>query len=129
MYFATTATGAPHVKTGKVKAIAITGKTRSPLLPNVPTFDEAGLENFYNHKRAPFGIVAPARTPKSIIDKLSAEVAKYVGQPEFRNVLIGLGLEPYQATPSEYADALKAGLAWNITTINVLKKKGVKFDF
>jgi tripartite-type tricarboxylate transporter receptor subunit TctC len=128
MYFSTTATGAPYVKAGKVKAIAITGKKRSPLLPDVPTFDEAGLANFYDHKRAPYGIVAPAGTPKPIVDKLSTEVAKYLAQPEFRNALISLGLDPYTSTPREYADVLKAGLDWNLNTITVLKKKGVKFD-
>ena len=128
MYFATTATGAPYVRAGKVKAIAITGKKRSPLLPDVPTFDEAGLADFYNHKRAPYGIVAPAGTPKPIIDKLSAEVAKYLAQPEFRDALIRMGLDPYLSTPREYADVLKAGMAWNVNTINMLKKKGVKFD-
>ncbi len=129
MYFSTTATGAPHVKAGKIKAIAITGKKRSPLLPGVPTFDEAGLPHFYNHKRAPYGIVAPAGTPKPIVDKLAAEIAKYVAQPAFRESLTTLGLDPYAANSSEYADVLKAGLAWNVDTISVLKKKGVKFDF
>jgi tripartite-type tricarboxylate transporter receptor subunit TctC len=128
MYFATTATGTPHVKAGKVKALAITGKKRSPLLPDVPTFDEAGLANFYNQKRPEYGIVAPAGTPKAVIDKLSAEVAKYLPQPAFRDALINLGLDPNLSTPMEYADALKANMTWNINTINVLRKKGVKFD-
>jgi tripartite-type tricarboxylate transporter receptor subunit TctC len=129
MYFATVATGVPHVKSGKVKAIAVTGKKRAPLLPDVPTFEESGLKSFYSHRRAGFGIVGPARIPKPIVDKLSKEVAKYVTQPEFRNSLIGLGLDPLSSTPSQYADVLKAGLAWNIETIAMLKKKGVKFDF
>ena len=128
MYFATTATGAPYVKAGKMKAIAITGKKRSPLLPDVLTFDEAGLPNFYNQKRAPYGILAPAGTPKPIVDKLSTEVARYLAQPELRDALINLGLDPYPGTPQEYADALKAGFAWNANTINALKKKGIKFD-
>jgi len=128
MFLPTTATAVPHVKAGKLKAIAITGKKRSPLLPNVPTFDEAGLPNFYSHKRAPFGILAPAGTPKPIIDKLSAEILRYVAQPEFREALLTLGLDPFLATSSEYAEILKANLAWNIDTINLLKKKGVKFD-
>ena len=129
MYFATTATAAPYVKSGKVKAIAITGKKRSPLLPNVPTFDEAGLPGFYGQKRAPYGLIAPAGTPKAIIDKLSAEVAKYHAQAEFRDTLINIGLDPYPAGSAEYADVLKAGLAWNIDTIAVLKKRNIKFEY
>jgi tripartite-type tricarboxylate transporter receptor subunit TctC len=129
MYFATTATAAPYIKSGKVKAMATTGKKRSPILPDVPTFDEAGLPNFYGQKRAPYGILAPAGTPKPIIDKLSAEIAKYLAQAEFRETLINLGLDPFLATPSEYAEVLKAGLAWNVETINILKKRNIKFEY
>ncbi len=129
MYFATTATGAPYIKSGRVKAMATTGKKRSPVLPEVPTFDEAGLPGFYGQKRAPYGIIAPAGTPKAIIDKLSAEIAKYLAQPEFRDALINMGLDPYPATSGEYADVLKAGLAWNIDTISTLKKKNIKFEY
>ncbi len=56
-------------------------------------------------------------------------IAKHLVQPEFRNSLISLGLDPNVSTPSQYADALKAAMAWNIDTIVMLKKKGVKFDF
>lgn len=128
MYFATTATGSPYVKGGKAKAIAITGKKRSPLLPDVPTFDEAGLANFYGHKRVGYGIVAPAGTPKAVIETLSNEVARHLAQPAFRDTLTSLGLDPNPGTPREYAVALKASMAWNIATIDMLKKKGVRFD-
>ena len=128
LYFATVATGAPYARAGKVKPIAVTGKKRSPLLPEVPTFEEAGLPNFYDQKRPGFGILGPARIPRPIVDKLSAEVARYVGQQEFRETLIGLGLEPKPGTPEEYAELLKAGLAWNTSTIAALRKKGVKFE-
>ena len=100
LYFATTATGAPYAKAGKVKAIAITGKKRSPLMPDVATFDESGLANFYNHKRAPFGIVGPAGLPQPVVDKLSKEVSRHLAQPEFRDSLINIGLDPYPSTPA-----------------------------
>jgi tripartite-type tricarboxylate transporter receptor subunit TctC len=129
MYFATTATAAPYIKAGKVKALATTGKKRSPILPNVPTFDEAGLPDFYGQKRAPYGLIAPAGTPKAIIDKLAAEIAKYQAQAEFRDTLINLGLDPYAATPGEYAEVLKAGMAWNIDTLSMLKKRNIKFEY
>jgi tripartite-type tricarboxylate transporter receptor subunit TctC len=128
IYFATVATGAPYARAGKVKPIAVTGKKRSPLLPDVPTFEEAGLANFYTHKRPGFGILGPAGIPKTIVDKLSAEVAKYVTQPDFRDTLTSLGLDPHPGTPQEYAERLKAGLAWNVDTIATLRKKGVKFE-
>ncbi len=129
LYFATVATGTPHVKSGKAKAIAVTGKKRSPLLPDVPTFEESGLPTFYTQKRAGYGIVGPARIPAPIVDKLSKEVAKHLSNPEFRDSLIGLGLDPNISTPGQYAEALKSSMAWNVETIAMLRKKGVKFDF
>ncbi|HEY0337048.1 MAG TPA: tripartite tricarboxylate transporter substrate binding protein [Burkholderiales bacterium] len=129
MYFATIATGTPYVKAGKAKSIAVTGATRSPLLPDVPTFGEAGLTSFYSQKRPGYGIVGPARVPKPIVDKISSEVAKHLAQRQFRESLLNLGLEPKVSTPQEYADALKSNQAWNIDTIATLRKKGVKFDF
>jgi tripartite-type tricarboxylate transporter receptor subunit TctC len=129
MYFATIATGTPHVKAGRVKAIAVTGKRRSPLLPDVPTFEETGLTTFYTQRRAGFGIVGPASVPKPIVDRLSTEVARHLAQPEFRDSLIGLGLDPNVSTPGQYAEVLKAAMTWNIETIATLRKKGVKFDF
>jgi tripartite-type tricarboxylate transporter receptor subunit TctC len=129
MYFATTATGAPHVKAGKAKAIAITGKKRSPLLPDTPTFDESGLPNFYSHKRPGFGLVGPAGMPQPIADKLANEVGKHLAQPEFRDALVKLGLDPNYSNPQEYTETLKAGYAWNVNNIALLRKRGVKFDF
>ena len=67
--------------------------------------------------------------PKAIVDKLSSEILKYVRQPQFRESLINLGLEPTASTPQEYTEWLKAGYAWNIDTLAMLKKKGVKFEF
>lgn len=129
MYFATTSTGAPHVQAGKLKAIAITGTQRSALLPQTPTFEESGVKNFYNHKRPPFGIIGPAGIPKPIVDKLAGEMAKHLATPEFRDSLTKIGLDPVTNTPAQYADLLKSGHAWNINTIALLKKRGVKFDF
>jgi len=54
---------------------------------------------------------------------------KHLMTREFRELLIGLGLEPNIKTPEEYLDALKAQMAWNVSTIDMLKKKGAKFDF
>ena len=129
MYFATVATGVPHVKSGKVKTIAVTGAKRSPLLPDVPSFTEAGLPSFYSQKRPGYGLVGPAGMPKPIVEKLSKEIAKYVTQPQFRDQLVSLGLDPKSSSPQEYADWLKAGYEWNRETLAVLRKKGVKFEF
>jgi len=129
IYFATIATGTPHVKAGKVRGIAVTGAKRSALLPDLPTFIESGLAKFYEHKRPGYGIAGPAGIPKPIVDKLSAAMAKHLSTPEFRDALIGLGLEPKITSPQEYMDSLKAQMAWNVDAISLLKKNGVKFDF
>jgi len=129
IYFSTIATGTPHVKAGKVRALAVTGASRAALLPEVPTFAESGLPKFYEHKRPGYGIVGPAGLPKPIVDKLAAAMEKHLSTAEFRDALIGLGLEPKITPPQEYMEALKAQMAWNVNTIAMLKKSGVKFDF
>jgi len=129
IYFSTIATGTPHIKAGKVRAIAATGAKRAALLPDVPTFEEVGLTNFYVHKRPGYGIVGPAGVPKGIVDKLAAAMEKQLSTAEFRDALLGLGLEPKITAPNEYLDALKAQMAWNVNTIALLKKNGVKFEF
>jgi tripartite-type tricarboxylate transporter receptor subunit TctC len=127
MYFATTATGAPHVKANRAKALAYTGTRRSPLLPDLPTLEEAGVSN-YNYPRIGYGIIGPAGMPKHIVDKLAIEINRQVAQPEFRNTLINVGLEPTPKMSQEYLEALKAGSTSYGGIINQLKKKGVKFD-
>ena len=62
-------------------------------------------------------------------DKLTGEVRKHLAQPEFRDALLKLGLEPNYTSPKEYAETLKAAYAWNIDTIALLRKRGVTFDF
>jgi tripartite-type tricarboxylate transporter receptor subunit TctC len=127
VYYSTTATGAPHVKTGRARALAITGKQRSPLLPDVPTVEEAGLSN-YNFPKVGFGVIGPAGIPKSIVEKLTAEINKHVSQGELRNTLINVGLNPHPGGPQEHLEAVKQGLTTYADVINQLKKKGVRFD-
>jgi tripartite-type tricarboxylate transporter receptor subunit TctC len=104
--------------------MAITGEKRLPALPNVPTFGEAGLAGF-SKLGGYYGILAPAGTPKPIVDKLSAEIGKYLGQHDFQEKLISQGLTPYTATPEQYAALLKEGLA---TNASIIKKANIKFE-
>jgi len=106
LYFLTPAFGIPHINSGKVKAMAITGETRSPGLPQVPTFTEAGLPGL-NEAGTWFGVIAPAATPKPIIDKLSTEIGKYVAMPDFRETLISQGMNPNYANSGQLAARLK----------------------
>ena len=124
LYFSTAVTAIPHINSGRLKAVAITGEKRLPVLPNVPTFEQAGLSGFFRIGGY-FGIVAPARTPRPIVQKLAAELAKYHAQPDFHDTLLKQGLTPYAAGPEKYVELLKAGLADNAA---ILKKVNLKLE-
>jgi len=99
----------PHVKSGRLKAIAISGKGRNPALPQTPTFTEAGLPGF--DVGIWFGVLAPAGTPRVVVDKLNAEINKFLGLAETRERLVAQGMDPYISTPEETLARLKADAA------------------
>ena len=103
--FAVIGGAAPHLKAGKMKGFATSGRQRHPLIPDVPTFAEAGLRDF--DASFYFALAAPAGTPRDIVAKLAAESAKIVQMPEFRERLTTLGFEPVSETPAEFAAFLK----------------------
>ena len=98
-----------HVQSGKLKAIAVSGESRLPALPQVPTFTQAGLAGF--DVKSWHGILAPAGTPKEIIDKLSAEIGRIAALTETRDMLSSQGLDPFVSTPEEFAAVMKADTA------------------
>jgi len=89
------------IKNGQVKALAMTSLKRSPELPNVPTLDESGLKGF--ETIAWFGLLAPAGTPKDIIEKTRAEIVRIVALPDIREHIAALGGEPVANRPDEFA--------------------------
>jgi tripartite-type tricarboxylate transporter receptor subunit TctC len=104
--FAVIGGAAPLLNAGKLKPLAVSGRTRNPLVPNVPTFAEAGFPNadasFY------FGLAAPAGTPREVVARLGAESARIVNTPEFREkYLLNLGFVPVADTPDQFAAFLK----------------------
>jgi tripartite-type tricarboxylate transporter receptor subunit TctC len=100
---------APHIKSGRLRAIAISGETRLPTLPQVPTFTEAGLPGF--DVKFWFGVLAPAGTPKEIIDKLSTEIARILALPDIKENLVGQGMDPYNSSPEHFAALIKADMS------------------
>jgi tripartite-type tricarboxylate transporter receptor subunit TctC len=98
----------PFVKTGRMRALAISGNQRLRALPEVPTFTEAGLPGFSGNSWQ--GVMAPAKTPKAIIDKLSAEYARILRQPDVRDTLQKMGAEPMPGSPEQFAALIKADL-------------------
>jgi tripartite-type tricarboxylate transporter receptor subunit TctC len=91
----------PHVKAGKVRALAVSSAKRHPLLPDVPSLQEAGVKDF--ETVAWFGFVAPAATPRDVVSRLNAEVVKVIAQPEVRKRLIDAGSQIIGNSP-EAAD-------------------------
>lgn len=106
MMFDSTVAILPHIKAGKVKAIAVTGVTRSPQLPDVPTFAEAGVPGVESY--AWYGMFAPGKTPKDVVARINAEVLKVMKGNEYQRVLKETGSEFVGDTPENFAGFVKA---------------------
>ena len=98
----------PFVQTGKLRALAVTGKSRLSSLPNVPTAAEAGLPKL--DATSWFGVFAPAKTPQPVIDKLTAEIAKVMATPAFKQKAAEQGAAAEYMSPQQFADFNKAEL-------------------
>jgi tripartite-type tricarboxylate transporter receptor subunit TctC len=104
--FAVIGGAAPQIKAGKMKGIAVSGKARNPLVPEVPTFAEAGEPDF--DASFYFGLAAPAGTPRERVAKFAAESAKIVNTTEFKDkYLANLGFEAVGDTPEQFAAFLR----------------------
>jgi tripartite-type tricarboxylate transporter receptor subunit TctC len=113
----------PLVRSGQLKAIAVTSGERSPTAPEVPTLREAGLSGFevVNWQ----GLLAPAGTPPAIVARLQAELARLAVDPEFRERLRAMGMTPLQTTPAQFADEIRREMRrWAA----VVKAAGLKLD-
>lgn len=106
MMFANTPDVLPHVKSGKLRAIALANDTRLESIPDVPTFKEAGVDNMNSNSW--YGVIVPSGTPAPIVEKLSAEFVRIVNLPEIRERLLAQGLEPAGTTSAEFAEYLKS---------------------
>ena len=112
---------AAHIKSSKLRALAMTGPTRSQVLPDVPTFKEAGYPDV--QFTAWFGVFAPAKTPPEILDKLNAEVAKAARAPDTRAKLEEAGYRVTATSREEFAQAVREDTArW----AKVVKSTGFK---
>src|SRR5450432_1930075 len=113
----------PFVKAGKLRALAVTTRARSPLLPDVPTVAESGLPGY--ETVAWFGILAPSATPRDIVNRLSEEIAKIARSPAMRERLTSLGAEAVGSTPEEFAAVIARDIAkWT----PLAKSVGIKVD-
>jgi len=121
LIFATTASAIPHLKSGRIKGIAVTTAKRSALLPDLPTISESGLAGFDANNW--YGLVVPAKTPRAIIDQLNAEVTKILAMPDVKTTLFNQGLDPAPGTPEQFGAYIKSERAkW----AKVIKESGAK---
>lgn len=108
-YFATISTALPHIKAGKLRALAVTSAKRSSVAPDLPTVAEAGVSG-YEHSSW-VGILAPAKTPRTIIDRLHQEITKIVQLPEVKALFLREGLESVGNSPKEFETIIKTEIA------------------
>jgi len=123
LWFAVPVAVIPHLQSGKLKAFATTAQNRMALMPNVPTFKEAGLANF--GMRSWLGIYAPAGTPREIVNKASADIARVLAMPDVRERLLSQGQIPFINNPEQFATVMKDDVA---EFTRVIKAANIKID-
>ena len=96
----------PHLKTGKLRALGVTSRARAPALPDTPTLQEAGVPGFDVTQW--YGVLAPAKTPRTLTSMLQKEIAVVLQQPEVVRRMSGEGSEPVGSTPAEFGAHIKA---------------------
>lgn len=111
----------PHVKAGRIRALGVTSSSRIKALPDVPTFVESGLPTFVTTQW--FGILAPAGTPRPVIDRLYQALTRGANRPDFVERMTSQGVEVVNRKPEEFAALIKREIAqWN----KVIKAAGIK---
>jgi tripartite-type tricarboxylate transporter receptor subunit TctC len=115
--------GNGYIGGDRLHAIAVSGETRLVALPQTPTFTEAGLPGF--RITSWYGILTTAGTPKPIVDKLSAEVARYLASPDLKEKLLAQGMNALVASPEQFASLMKADTA---KYAKVIKTANIKAD-
>ena len=113
----------PFVAAGKMKALAVASKARNPALPNVPTFDELGIPGVLSASW--YGLMAPAGTPRAVIDKINSEVNALLRTPEMRKRLADFGGEVGGGTPEDFGRFMAGETA---RYADIVKASGAKVD-
>lgn len=121
MTFASMLSSLPHVKSGKLRALAVTSAKRSAAIPDLPTMAEAGVTGY--RRTTWYAALLPAATPISIVAKLSSAIREVVQSPDIRKRLLIDGAEPEGSSPKEFHDFLLAEMA---TARDISRRAGVK---
>ncbi len=123
LIFATVETAVPQIKAGKIRALGVTTAKRSALLPELPTIAEAGVPGYEANNWN--GVLAPAKTPAAIVERLNREIGKVLGAQEVKDALFRQGFDAWPSTPQEFGAYIKAEIAkW----AKVVKASGMKME-
>jgi tripartite-type tricarboxylate transporter receptor subunit TctC len=124
MSFVSVPAVAPHLKSGKLRGLAVTGPRRSPLVPDLPTLSESGLKGYGSEQW--YGVLVPRQTPRAIVDRLNRDFAWALGEPDTRSRLQDSGFEVAASTTEDsFGRFLKSEIAkW----AGVVKKAGIRAD-
>ena len=121
--FTTVLVAVPYVKAGRLRALGVAALKRPPAMPEVPTIDEAGVKGY--DSTAWWGLLAPAKTPKPVIDRLYTVTVNAINQPEIRERLVQLGAEPSGMAPDAFDRLIREDIAkWG----KVVKALGITAD-
>jgi len=113
----------PQARAGKIRALAVSSRERAAAAPEIPTVAEAGVPGF--EALSWFGLLAPAKTPRAIVTKLSVETQRILRLPDVRERIVALGAQPVGGTPQEYAAFIRTEIAkWD----KVIRNAGVKVE-
>jgi len=113
----------PHIKAGRIRALAIGSARRSSAMPDVPTMQEAGVPGFDYSAWA--GVLAPAGTPPAIVQKVNADWARVIAMPEVRDKLVALGFELTPTSPAEFGEMIRREMA---KVAKVVKDANIRVD-
>ena len=123
LLFANTGVFLGHIQSGKLRPVGVAAMTRLALLPDVPTLNESGFPGFESSTY--YGLLAPAGTPRPIINKLHGELVKIIQSPESVARLAGVGAVPVANTPEQFAEANRNDVAkWG----KIIRENGIKAD-
>ena len=123
MMFSNLLTSMPHVRAGKLRAIAISSPKRTPQAPDLPTIAESGLPGFSSVPW--YGVLGPAGLPRTIVDRLNTEIAQALAQPDMRERFVSHGIDLQASTPAEFAALIKSEVVkWR----KVVREAGAKVD-
>jgi tripartite-type tricarboxylate transporter receptor subunit TctC len=114
-------TALQYVRSGKLKALAVTSRERTRLAPDIPTLAESGLPTF--ELNSWFGLLAPAGTPNPIVQRLQQDISRLYQQPEIRDKLMSQGVEPLASTPAEFTAQINSEIDYWAKMFQLIKLK------